>query len=216
MKKRVKAMATSDARRRRLGITCAVAFAALCFVVPAAGAGPRETMRETIDQILAVLNDSSLDHDQRLASIEEIAYARFDLPTMSRLVLARAWKRFSPQQREEYMGEFKKYLANNYGSSIDRYDQETVAILGVRDEPRGDATVKTRIVGGEFEDARVDYRMRQKDGTWKVIDVIIEGISMVSNFREQFKEVLSRGGPDHLIEKLREKNALSPVEGADT
>jgi phospholipid transport system substrate-binding protein len=206
------AMETNDMIHFRLGIACAVVLAALHFSVPAAAAGPRETMRETIDQVLAVLNDSSFDDDQRRASIEEIAYARFDMYTMSRLVLARAWKRFSPQQQEEYIAEFKQYLANNYGSRINRYDQEKVEILGVREEPRGDMTVRTRIVGGEFENTLVDYRMRQKDGQWLVIDVIIEGISMVSNFRDQFKEVLSRGGPDHLLQKLREKNARGLVE----
>jgi phospholipid transport system substrate-binding protein len=205
-------METNDMTHLRLGIACAVVLAALHLSVPAAAAGPQETMRETVDQVLAVLNDSSLDGDQRRASIEEIAYARFDMYTISRLVLARAWKRFSPQQQEEYIAEFKQYLANNYGGRIERYDQEEVEILGVREEPRGDMTVRTRIVGGEFENTLVDYRMRQKDGRWLVIDVIIEGISMVSNFRDQFKEVLGRGGPDHLLQKLREKNALGLVE----
>jgi phospholipid transport system substrate-binding protein len=209
---RVAEREANDMMSRRLEIACAAVLAAVCFAVPAAAAGPRETMRETIDQVLAVLNDSSLDDDQRRASIEKIAYERFDMYTMSRLVLARAWKRFSPQQREEYIAEFKEYLANNYGGRINRYDQEEVEILGLREEPRGDVTVKTRIVGGEFENTLVDYRMRQKDDRWLVIDVVIEGISMVSNFRDQFKEVLSRGGPDHLIEKLREKNALGLVE----
>ena len=205
-------MEEHDVMRKRLGIACALAFAALYFAAPTAAAGPRETMRETIDQVLVVLNDSSLDDDQRRASIEEIAYARFEMYTMSRLVLARAWKRFSPQQQEEYIAEFKQYLANNYGGRINRYDQEEVEILGVREEPRGDVTVRTRIVGGEFENTLVDYRMRQRDGRWLVIDVIIEGISMVSNFRDQFKAVLNRGGPDHLLQKLREKNALGLVE----
>jgi phospholipid transport system substrate-binding protein len=205
-------METNDMMHLRLGIACAVVLGALHLSVPAAAAGPRETMRETIDQVLAILNDISLDDDQRRASIEEIAYARFDMYTMSRLVLARAWKRFSPQQREEYIAEFKQYLANNYGGRIGRYDQEQVEIIGVREEPRGDMTVRTRIVGGEFEDTMVDYRMRQKDGQWLVIDVVIEGISMVSNFRDQFKEVLNRGGPDNLLQKLREKNALGLVD----
>jgi phospholipid transport system substrate-binding protein len=209
---RVVAMGKVDVARHRFGIACLAAIATLCFAVPAAAGGPRETMRETIDAVLAVLNDSSLDDDQRRASIEKIAYARFDMSTMSRLVLGRPWKRFSPQQREEYVAEFKKYLANNYGSRISRYDQEKVEILEVREEPRGDVTVRTRIVGGEFDDTPVDYRMRQRDGEWFVIDVIIEGIRMVSNFGEQFREVLSRGGPDHLIQELREKNALGLVE----
>ena len=95
---------------------------------------------------------------------------------------------------------------------IHGHDQEQVEITGTRKEPRGDVTVHTRIVGGEFENAIVDYRLRKKDGKWRIIDVIIEGISMVSNFRDQFKEVLSRGGPDLLLTKLKEKNALGPVE----
>jgi len=174
--------------------------------------GARETMRLTIDAVLAVLNDPALDAAGRRSAIEKIAYERFDMVTVSRLVLARYWKRFTPEQREQYVSEFKTYLANNYGGRIERYDQEQVEITGVRDEPRGDVTVHTRIVGGEFEDATVDYRLRRKNDEWRIIDVIIEGISMVSNFRDQFKEVLSRGGPDHLVAKLKEKNALGPIE----
>jgi phospholipid transport system substrate-binding protein len=192
-------------------VVCSVAVAAFC-VASVSDAGPREAMQETIDQVIAVLNDAALDTEQRRESIEKIAYDRFDLYTMSRLVLARSWKQFTPDQREKYVEEFKEYLANNYGGRIARYEQEQVEILGTREEQRGDVTVQTRIVGGEFDATRVDYRMRQRDEVWRVIDVIIEGISMVSNFRDQFKEVLSRGGPDHLLAKLHEKNALGVVE----
>jgi len=201
-------------RGRRLYAVAAVVLLALCSAVSvsAAALGPRDTMQQTIDRVLVVLNDPSLDFDERLEVLEGIALERFDLQTMSRLVLARSWKKFSPAQREAYIEEFKTYLSNNYGARINRYDNQSVEIIEVRDEARGDVTVLTRIVGGEYDDARVDYRMREKDGDWQVIDVTIEGISMVSNFRDQFREVLSRGGPDHLIEKLREKNALGPVE----
>jgi phospholipid transport system substrate-binding protein len=205
---------TENARRRGF---CLPALAALLVFgsavsVGASVLGPRETMQDTIDQVLAVLNDKSLDFDRRLETLEKIAFARFDMQTMSRLVLARSWNTFSAAQRDEYIAQFKKYLANNYGTRINRYDNETVEVLEVRDEARGDVTVRTRIVGGEFEDARVDYRMRKSDGAWLVIDVTIEGISMVSNFRDQFREVLSQGGPDHLIAKLKEKNALGLVD----
>jgi phospholipid transport system substrate-binding protein len=169
--------------------------------------GARVVVKQTIDEVLAVLRQDGLGTLQRRTQIEEIAYARFDMMTMSRLILARNWKRFSEVQQGEYVREFKRYLANNYGSRIERYNQEEVKIVGERAEPRGDVTVRTRIVGGQFDDATVDYRLRERDGSWKVIDVIIEGISLVSNFRDQFKEVLSRGGPERLLEKLREKNA---------
>jgi phospholipid transport system substrate-binding protein len=206
-------MRTDDAVRRGLALVALIATLA-GFAGSAAAADPRETMQETIDQVLAVLNDPERNQEQRLAAIEEIAYARFDMRTMSRLVLGRDWKRFSDEQKDEYLAAFKLYLANNYGDRINRYDQQGVEIIGVRDEPRGDKTVQTKIVGGEFDDARVDYRMRNKTGTWLVIDVVIEGISTVSNFRDQFREVLSRGGPDHLLEKLHEKNAKGIVKDA--
>jgi len=200
---------------KRFGVVLVALIATAAGLSRAAvAADPRETMQATIDEVLAVLNDSERDHDQRLAAIEEIAYARFDMRTMSRLVLGRDWKRFNDQQKDAYLVEFKLYLANNYGDRINRYDQQSVEIIGVRDEPRGDKTVRTKIIGGEFDDARVDYRMRNKSGDWFVIDVVIEGISTVSNFRDQFREVLSRGGPDHLLEKLREKNAQGPVKDA--
>lgn len=209
-------MGTSKSVFVRFGMAVGAVVAFLCCTVSAAAtpveSGPRDAMQQVIDEVLAVLNDESLDKEQRRSAIEDIAYTRFDMKTVSRLVLARSWKKFSPEQREEYMAEFRTYLSNNYSSRIERYEQEQVEIIGTRDEPRGDVTVQTRIVGGEFENALVDYRMRQKEGEWRIIDVIIEGISLVSNFRDQFKEVLSRGGPEHLLSKLREKNALGIVE----
>jgi phospholipid transport system substrate-binding protein len=62
------------------------------------------------------------------------------------------------------------------------------------------------VVGGEFDNASVNYRLRNRSGRWLVIDVMVEGISFVSNYRDQFREVLGNGGPEHLLERLREKN----------
>ena len=171
------------------------------------GAGARAVIAETVEEILAVLRDKSTPTENRIRSIEEIVYKRFDLYVMSRLVLARNWKRFSEEQKAEYVEEFKRYLTNSYGSRIERYDQQEVKIVGERKEPRGDVVVQTRIIGGEFEGMLIDYRLRNQTGGWRVIDVVIEGISMVSNYRDQFKSIVSSGGPELLLEKLRQKNA---------
>jgi phospholipid transport system substrate-binding protein len=174
-------------------------------------AGARAVIAETVDEVLAVLRDKSAPTEDRIRSIEQIVYGRFDLYVMSRLVLARNWKRFSEEQREQYVKEFKLYLTNSYGNRIERYDQQEVEIIGEREEPRGDVVVQTKIHGGEFEGALVDYRLRKQDSEWRVIDVIIEGISMVSNYRDQFKSIVSTGGPELLLEKLKEKNAAGMV-----
>ncbi len=199
----------------------AVAIALVATVIASGGTaaqeGPKVVVRSTVDEVIAVLRDGSLSTEQRKSKIETIAYARFDMRTMSKLVLARNWKKFSETQQNAYVEEFKEYLANYYGGRINQYSQEEVEILGERVESRGDVTVQTRIVGGQYENATVDYRMRQSksSGEWLVIDVIVEGISLVSNYRDQFREVLSRGGPDHLLSQLREKNSSGGDFGED-
>ena len=68
----------------------------------------------------------------------------------------------------------------------------------------------TSVVGGQFDGAVVNYRLRNRTGRWLVIDVVVEGISFISNYRDQFREVLGNGGPEHLLQKLREKNLEEP------
>ena len=80
--------------------------------------------------------------------------------------------------------------------------------MGERDEGRGDWSVKTKILrGGGSADVLVDYRLRQENDAWRIIDVVIERVSLVANFRSQFQEIMSSGGPTKLLEVLREKNA---------
>lgn len=209
-------MPSRRALRRALGLLAAAGLW-LGAPQPAAAAAatesaPRAMVQQTIDAVLVVLNDKSLSTPQKRSRIEEIAYQRFDFPTVAKLVLARNWQRFSKPQQGQFIEEFKRYLAVNYGNRIERYDQQKVEIVGERQEPRGDVTIQSVVRGGEFEGATVDYRLRQNEGRWLVIDVIVEGISLVSNFRDQFKEVLARGGPEELLEALRAKNAAGPVE----
>ena len=198
---------------RRSGTLRGILLLVLLLPVPAGaesgktgGEGPRQVIDRTVVEVLAVLADRSRPSDERRAQLEVIARQRFDFSTMSRLVLARNWKRFSKPQQTEFVEVFTRYLANDYGNRLDRYEQEQVEVLGERQEPRGDVTVKTAIVGGENDGALVAYRMRDRKGRWKIIDVVIEGISLVANFRDQFRDVIARSGPEGLLEKLREKN----------
>ncbi len=176
--------------------------------------GPRGVIQETVDQVLTVLNDPVLSKPERLLQIEVIVYQRFDFRTMSKQVLARNWKRFSEAQREEFQREFKDYLAYTYGARLNRFDQQTVEITGERTGPRGHVTVLTKIVGGENSGATVDYVLIDREGRWRIFDVIVEGISFVSNYRDQFRQVLSRGGPDRLLAELRQKNQPEATSAA--
>lgn len=169
---------------------------------------PRAFVQETADSVLVVLKDPKLDSDGKVSAIEEIAYARFDFNVISRLVLARNWRKLSPAQQKEFVQEFKKHLSVTYGKNVDSYANETIEITGDREEPRGDWTVQTKIVrGSNAEDILVDYRLRPKGDGWRVIDVVVERISLVSNFRSQLQEIISRDGVEDMLAMLAEKNA---------
>ncbi len=169
---------------------------------------PADIVNGLASQVIAVLQDAQLDSAKKRQRIEDIAYGAIDFPTLSKLVLARNWSKFSPDQRATFEKEFREHLSVTYGRNIDNYRNEKVQILGERQESRGDVTVQSKILrGGGIEDVLVDYRLRQRDGQWRIIDVIVEGVSLVSNFRSQFQDIVANGGPDRLLTLLREKNA---------
>jgi phospholipid transport system substrate-binding protein len=196
-----------DRQRGRLAIAVALVLAALG---ARAGAeqSPRDVVQSTSDQVLAVLADKGLSKEARRDKVKAIVLANVDFDTLSRLVLARNWSQFSPQQQQEFEREFEGHLSATYGRRLDDYHNEKVAIVGDRREPNGDWTVQTKILrGGGSNDIVVDYRLRQSNGQWKMIDFIIEQVSLVANFRSQFQELVSSGGPEHLLQVLREKTA---------
>ena len=186
------------------------ALAALLLVARPATADPaveaRAAMETTIHDVLAILQDGSLSLPVKKERIQQIAYDRFDLETMSKLVLKRDWKKFDAAQQKEFVAEFREHLSARYGENLGKYNQQQVEITGQRVESNGDVTVKTVIRGGQFDGTPVDYRLRNGSG-WEVIDVLIENISLVSSFRQQFADVLAKGGPTGVLAKLKERNA---------
>ena len=180
--------------------------AALAASLALAAAVPRDVVKQLADQVLVVLKDKSLSSDAKRGRIETLVYASVDFDTLSKLVLARNVPRFSPDELGRFQQEFKRHLSVTYGKSVDSYKNETVSIVGDREEARGDWTVRTKIDRGGADDIAVDYRMRQTKGEWKIIDFIVEGVSLVSNFRSQFQEILSAKTPGQLIDLIHEKN----------
>jgi phospholipid transport system substrate-binding protein len=170
---------------------------------------PRDVVREMSDAVIAVLQEKSLSADAKREKIRGIVQGYVDFPTMARLVLARNWASLTDAQKSEFIEEFKQHLAVTYGKNVESYNNEKVQITGDRDEGRGDWTVQTKILRtqGGGGDILVDYRLRDLNGEWKVIDLIIERVSLVSNFRSQFQDVMANGGIERLLQLLREKNA---------
>ena len=209
-------MTISTASSRATRAVLAALALLLVAAAPAALAGEpsaeaRAVVASTSDEVLAVLRKKDSPTDQRLGELQQIAYQRFDFPTIGRLVLARGWGQLSPAQQQEFLEDFKRHLSLDYGRRIDAYTDQTVEILSDRSEPNGDATVKTHVHGANSGLVAVDYRLRKIDGQWRVIDVIVEGVSLVSSYRSQFQEIMASGGAARVLQVLREKNSQAPV-----
>jgi phospholipid transport system substrate-binding protein len=172
----------------------------------------QSVVEEALAQVIAILNDTKMSEATRRDEIADIAYRHFDFDTMSKLVVARPWRKFTPDQRSEFIAAFKTHLARSYGRRLSRYEGTQVEVVSEQPEQRGDVTVHSKVVGGQFDGAEMNYRMRGKTGEWLVIDVIIEGVSLVSNFRSQFKPILAQGGAPELLRRLQDKNDVLQAE----
>lgn len=120
----------------------------------------------------------------------------------------------SDDQKKDYQEQFKLLVTNTYLHLMDDYTDQDVNYLGDRQEQDGDWTVQTEIVGMKNrkrnqEEAKVDYRLRNRDDQWKVIDLTIENASLVANYRAQFQAIISNGGIDNFLKTLHDKNAAN-------
>ena len=195
----------------RVQTILAIAFVLALGVGTRAAADEVQAPQAAVDraqrQVLAILADPSLSRAEQRGQIEAIAYENFDFEVMSKLVLSRDWKRFDSDQRVRFIAEFRRELSRNYGSRLDRYQDEQIETVGERPEQRGDVTVLSKVVGGQFDGVEINYRLRRRDDRWLGIDVVIEGVSLVSSYRSQFRDVVSKGGPEELLRRLADKNA---------
>ncbi len=193
---------------RRGVVAAAILLCASAGVARAATDSPRAVVEALTNAVMNVLADKGTSTDVKREKIEDLVYRNVDFDTVARLILARNWQDFSPDQKQQFIQEFKKHLSVTYGKSVDSYKNERVVITGDREEARGDWTVQTKILRGGPDDILVDYRLRKtKEGAWRIIDVIIERVSLVASFRSQIQEAMSHGGADNVIKLLRDKNA---------
>jgi phospholipid transport system substrate-binding protein len=198
----------------------ALGFAALWLAPPVSGADdPQAVVTRVTNTAIEILRDKTASPDAKRRRLEEVVLADTDFDTLARLVLAQNWSKFSPAEQVAFVDQFRRHLSMTYGHDIENYRNETVAVQGTRDEPRGDVTVRTKILrGGGANDIGVDYRLRrQPDGRWKIIDFVIEGVSLVANFRSQFANMLASSSPAQLIRTLQERNdRAAPLQAPGT
>ena len=187
------------------------------FVVFALGlGGPAAAQDESPGQFIAALGedaihillDDSRSDEQRIQDFRDLMAERFDLPLISRYVLGSNWRRATPEQRNEYSTLFEEFLVSTYASRLGEYGGESLEVNSARREGKKDTIVSTTIGSGGGPLVKVDWRVREMEHGYKVVDVIIEGISMVITQRDEFASVIRRSGGsvEGLLAVLRGKS----------
>jgi phospholipid transport system substrate-binding protein len=139
---------------------------------------------------------------------EEKILPNFDFERVSRLVLGKAWRKVDDNQKNQFKTEFKTLLLRTYAVALGKYKDQQIEYKPLRMNPEDAiATVKTSIIQSGAQPISVDYTLAKiEDGSWKVFDITIENVSLVTNYRSQFASEIKNNGIDSLISKLAEKN----------
>ena len=173
---------------------------------------PLDRIRETVTDVLAVLGDETLQaperQELRREKLRQAVYQRFGFEEMARRSLGRHWRDLDADQRQEFVGLFSDLLERSYvgriegtgaGSQVD-YPRETI-------DEEGFASVLSVITNRLGSQIDVEYRLLQRDGgtPWEVYDIVIEGVSLINNYRTQFNNIIHRTSYDGLVKQLRLK-----------
>jgi phospholipid transport system substrate-binding protein len=167
---------------------------------------PTEQLRDATDRVLKVLQDPQLKQaaTARREQIRAIADQIFDWEETGKRALARHWSARSPQERQEFATLFADLVERSYVGKIERYSGERIVYAG--DTIEGDqATVRTKLVTKSNTEIPIDYRMQKEGDRWRAYDVVIEGVSLVANYRTQFNRIIQQSGYGELVGKLKAK-----------
>lgn len=167
---------------------------------------PTEQIKGTIDSVLAVLRNPDMAVNAKKQEVRNIIGARFDYRAMSQRTLAQNWRKATDAEKDQFVSLYTKLLQDTYLVLVEEYTNESVEYRNEKIHKEKYAQVDTVIVAPDKE-IPVIYKARLKDDGWYVYDVVIEGVSMISNYRSSYQEIAKREGIDGLIAKLEEKTA---------
>ncbi len=172
----------------------------------ATGGSPSDFIRYLGDQAVAVLQQPGLTLEQREARFRELLSTGFDMSTIGRLVMGNDWRKASPEQQADYLELFNEFILRSYSSRFGGYAGERLNVVAERAAGQEDVLVTTRIDRPSGPPINADWRVRVIKDQYRIIDVMVEGISMVVTQRSEFASVINKSGIDGLIEILRARN----------
>jgi phospholipid transport system substrate-binding protein len=176
-------------------------------VAPMAAGTATAAIKTTIKQMFVILNDEELKApgraEERHQQLEKVIGNRIAYDEMAKRSLGPQWAQLNEEERQEFVRLYAQLLRDTYSSRFDRYSDEKVEFL--QETLQGDyAEVRTRLTSSKFT-LDVDYRMLQRAGDWRVYDIVVDGISLVHSYREQFNKIIRTYSYEELVTKLRQK-----------
>jgi phospholipid transport system substrate-binding protein len=188
-----------------------VLAASLSLVVgpnPAWAGAPTDQLRAQIDRTVKILDDPELKKDgkqrERRGAVRQVANDIFDFSETAKRSLARHWAPRTPAEREEFVQLFTDLLERSYISKIELYGGEKIRFVGEAVDTDG-AVVRTRLVTKQGTEIPIDYRMLSRGDKWLVYDVLIEGVSLISNYRTQFNKIITTSSYQELVKRMKSK-----------
>lgn len=173
-------------------------------------ATPTEQLKASIDAVIKLLKDEELKRPEkfkeRRALLRKAISERFDFAEMSKRALATQWAKRTPQEKKEFVDMFTNLLEKSYMDRIEAYTDEAVEYNGESID-NDYAVVKTEVKAKDKEGIPIDYKLTKQGDQWLVYDVVIEGVSLVNNYRNQFNKIISAGSYAELVKKMKIKEA---------
>jgi phospholipid transport system substrate-binding protein len=173
--------------------------------------GPDELVKKTAeDVIFAIKADQEIQKGNKeniYKLVEEKILPNFDFEKVARLVLGRAWRSASDEQKKGFIVEFRTLLLKTYSVALSKYKNQKIEFKPTRmSEADEIVIVKSEIIQSGGQPIKVNYALSKRSGKWLVFDIVIEGVSLVTNYRSQFSSEIRKNGIDTLIKKLSKKN----------
>jgi len=184
--------------------------AALTFSVHAQEAPDALVKRVSQDVLETIKSDPKIQSGDQ-ARIREVMESKlapnFDFERMTALAMGRNWRQATPEQQKRLTSEFKTLLVRTYSGALTQYRDQKIDYKPLRADPNAnDVIVRTEVIRQGQPPVQIDYGMEKKDGAWKAYDVVVGGVSLVTNYRDEFSEQVRAGGIDGLIKTLATKN----------
>lgn len=199
-------------QRLRLTSLLLLFCSAFAVALPTAKAANSDNAKNFIDTIardaLNTISSKTLPKSQKQAKLESIFSRNVDIAWVGRFVMGRFWREASEPQRKRYLKAYEQFIITHYAARFTEYTSGDYTIVGVRDDTEDSVIVSMEIATGTAGDPPVliDYRVREDKGGYKVFDIIIEGVSMITTQRSEFASILGAQGVDGLISQLENRS----------